>query len=79
MYMAGITYNGQMGVFFFLWGAKTSFPLLSTEKEKWDPMVKEKEKVCDLPASVWQNSRHRDTSWASSSCTGIAAIFTTYF
>ena len=46
------------GVFFFLGDAKTSFPLVSTEKEKLDPMVKEKEKVSDLSASVWQNSRH---------------------
>ena len=44
--------------FFFFWGVKTSFPLVSTEKEKLDPMVKEKEKVSDLSASVWQNSRH---------------------
>ena len=58
------------------------FPVVSTEKEKLGPMVKEKEKVRDLPASVWQKSRHWDTSLASSSCliegTGIAAIFTAY-
>ena len=59
--------------------AKASFPLVSTEKEKLDPMVKEKEKVSDLPASVWQKSRHWDVSFASSSHTGIAAIFTAYF
>ena len=46
------------GDFFFLVVAKASFPLVSTEKEKLDPMVKEKEKVSDLPGSIWQNSRH---------------------
>ena len=67
------------GVFFFLWVAKTSFPLVSTEKEKLDPMFKEKENVGDLPASIWQNSRHLDASLSSSSQAGIAAIFTAYF
>ena len=68
------------GVFFFFWGAKTSFPLVSTEKEKLGPMLKEKEKGSDLPASVWQISRHWDTSLASSSLScDIAVIFTAYF
>ena len=59
--------------------AKASFLLVSTEKEKLDPIVKEKEKASDLPASVWQRSRHWDASFASSSLTDIAAIFTAYF
>ena len=42
------------GVFFFFWGIETSFPLVSTEKEKLGPMLKEK--GSDLPASVWQIS-----------------------
>ena len=38
------------GVFFFFLGVKTSFPLVSTEKEKLGPMLKEKEKgLSDLP------------------------------
>ena len=40
------------GVFFFFWGIETSFPLVSTENEKFGPMLKEKEKGSDLPASV---------------------------
>ena len=50
--------------FFFFLGANSSFPLESTEKEKPALVVKEKEKVIDLPASVWQKSRHWDTSQA---------------
>ena len=50
--------------FFFFLGANSSFPLESTEKEKPALVVKEKEKVIDLPASVWQKSRH---------CTGTQA------
>ena len=46
--------------FFFFWAANTSFPLVSTEKEKLGPMLKEKENGSDLPASVWQISRHWD-------------------
>ena len=30
------------GVFFFFWSVETSFPLVSTEKEKLGPMLKEK-------------------------------------
>ena len=71
-----------VGFFFFSLEAKVPFPMVSTEKVKLVPMVKEKEKVRDLPASVWQKSRHWDTSFASSSCpitgAGIAAIFTAY-
>ena len=52
------------GVFFFFWGVETSFPLVSTEKEKLGPMLKEKEKGNDLPANVWQISRHWDASLA---------------
>ena len=33
--------------FFFFWDAKTSFSLVSTEKEKFGPMFKEKEKGSD--------------------------------
>ena len=44
--------------FFFCWSGKISFPLVSTEKEKLGPMLKEKEKGSNLPASVWQISRH---------------------
>ena len=66
------------GVFFFFWGVETSFPLVSTEKEKLGPMLKEK--GSDLPASVWQISRHWDASLASSSLNcDIAVIFTAYF
>ena len=36
--------------FFFCWGAKISFPLVSTEKEKLGPMLKEKDS--DLPAKT---------------------------
>ena len=67
--------------FFFFLGANAPFPLESTEKEKPALVVKEKEKVIDLPASVWQKSRHWDTSIASSGPDlgeGIAAIFTAY-
>ena len=66
------------GVFFFFLGfAKTSFPLESTEKEKLDPMLMEKVKGSDLPASVWQISRHWDASFASSWLSwDIAAIST---
>ena len=46
------------GVFFFFWSVETSFPLVSTEKEKLGPMLKEKENGSDLSASVWQISRH---------------------
>ena len=66
------------GVFFFFGDARTSFPLVSTEKEKLGPMLKEKES--DLPASVWQISRHWDASLASSSLKcDIAVISKAYF
>ena len=52
------------------------------EKEELVPMVTEKDKASDLPASVWQKARHWDKSSASSSCaiegTDVAAIFTVY-
>ena len=72
------------GVFFFLLGfakTSTSFPLVSTEKEKLDPMLMQKAKGSDLPASVWQISRHWDASFASSwlSWDIAAAISTAYF
>ena len=64
------------GVFLFFAEGRASFPLVSTEKEKLVPTVKEKEKGIDLPASILENSRHWDTS-DSSEC--IADIFTAYF
>ena len=68
------------GVFFFFWGVETSFPLVSTEKEKLGPMLKEKEKDSDFPASVRQISRHWDASLASSSLKcDIAVISKAYF
>ena len=67
--------------FFFFFEARASFPLESTEKEKPVLVVKENEKVIDLPVSIWQKSRHWDASIASSCPSvgkGIAAIFTVY-
>ena len=70
-----------VGFFFFFIEARASFPLVSTEKEKPVLVVKEKEKVIDLPVSIWQKSRHWDASIASS-CPSVgksmAAIFTVY-
>ena len=55
-----------VGFFFFFWGTMSPFPMVSTEKEKLVPRVKEKEKDSDLPASIWQKSRHWDARKASS-------------
>ena len=52
-----------------------SLLLVSREKEKLVPIFREKEKDEDLPASIWQKSRHWDARKASS-FTGIVAIFT---
>ena len=67
------------GVFFFALEAIASFPLVSREKEKLFPRVKVKEKVSDLPANVWQKSRHWDTRAELSSFTIMAVIFSDYF
>jgi len=40
--------------------------MVSTEKEKPVGRVKEKEKVSDLPANVWQKSRHCTMGYAMS-------------
>ena len=59
--------------------ASASFPLVSREKEKLFPRDKVKEKVRDLPANVWQKSRHWDTRAVLSSFPDIAVIFSDYF
>ena len=67
------------GVFFFFFAEEeAASPLVSKEKEKLVPIFREKEKDEDLPASIWQKSRHWDARKASS-FTGIVAIFTVYF
>ena len=55
---------------------KAASPLVSKEKEKLVPIFREKEKDNDLPASIWQKSRHWDARKASSF---VVAIFAAYF
>ena len=62
--------------FLFFPGEEAASPLVSKEKEKLVPIFREKDE--DLPASIWQKSRHWDARKASS-FTGIVAIFTVYF
>ena len=67
------------GVFFFFFAEEeAASPLVSKEKEKLVPIFREKEKDNDLPASIWQKSRHWDARKASS-FTGTVAIFAPYF
>ena len=67
------------GVFFFFFAEEeAASPLVSKEKEKLVPIFREKEKDEDLPASIWQKSRHWDARKASS-FTGTVAIFAAYF
>ena len=66
------------GVFFFVFAEEEAASPVSKEKENLVPTFREKEKDEDLPASIWQKSRHWDARKASS-FTGIVAIFTVYF
>ena len=66
------------GVFFFFFAEEEAASPVSKEKENLVPTFRAKEKDEDLPASIWQKSRHWDARKASS-FTGIVAIFTVYF
>ena len=71
-----LTVDGVGFFFFLVVEDKAPLPLVSKEKEKLFPTVKEKVKNKLLPSSIWQKSRHWD---ASDPPSGVAAIFTVYF
>ena len=62
--------------FFRVTGAKAWPSLVSREKLKVDPILREKLKAFPWPASAWQKAKHWDAREVSSSQSVAAAIFT---
>jgi hypothetical protein len=52
------------------------FDLVSRLKEKVEPSLREKEMVCPMLASAWQNSRHWDIRIGSPPLMAAGGIFT---
>lgn len=62
--------------FFRVTGSKAWPPLVSKEKLKVDPILREKLKAFPWPASAWQKAKHWDTRGVSSPHSVAAVIFT---
>ena len=62
--------------FFRVTGAKAWPSLVSREKLKVDPILREKLKAFPWPASAWQKAKHWDTRAVSSPQSAAAVIFT---
>ena len=56
-----------LGFFLAQMAERSSFPLVSRERVKLEPMVREKVKGVPLSTSAWQRSRHLDLTLESTS------------
>ena len=63
------------GLFCFLATGAGVFTLVSKEKEKWTPILRENLKSWPWFASVWQKARHWDVRQVSTSLTSCPDIF----